>query len=356
VEALALTDPTRGRPSFERVRRGRRRAQLTLLEWRPRTRGDCASVERPCLYVACKHNLYLDVLEPSSVAPFGTIKTNFASPADMPRGASCVLDVAEAGPHTLEECAVVMQMSDERCRQIDLEARAKFVAGGGDRLRDLALQTGVVAFDYDEQEEPPMSVDIEGWELVPCQRCGQQRFTPLGVRVPSCPFCPKETTKMPAKTKSNGAIEKVERGRFHKKLPVPILQVDVAARAKELATVVAERLALKSRQRAANSVFREQRSYYDEREKELSASVTGGTELKDVECVAFLLPTNEVQVTRLDTGEVIETRTASKEELQEPLGGTKDGWTTGPNPQPVGGKKKRGRPKKAAAQPEAAPA
>lgn len=28
---------------------------------RPRTRGDCAKVERPCPYVGCKYHIYIDV-------------------------------------------------------------------------------------------------------------------------------------------------------------------------------------------------------------------------------------------------------------------------------------------------------
>ena len=29
--------------------------------WRPKTRGDCANVARPCPYVSCKYHLYIDV-------------------------------------------------------------------------------------------------------------------------------------------------------------------------------------------------------------------------------------------------------------------------------------------------------
>ena len=39
---------------------------------RPRTRADCVNGPRPCLFVSCKHNLYLDV-NPET----GSIKLNF---------------------------------------------------------------------------------------------------------------------------------------------------------------------------------------------------------------------------------------------------------------------------------------
>ncbi|HZJ54956.1 MAG TPA: DNA-binding protein, partial [Myxococcaceae bacterium] len=41
-------------------------------ENRPRTRADCINGPRPCLFVSCKHNLYLDV-NPET----GSIKLNF---------------------------------------------------------------------------------------------------------------------------------------------------------------------------------------------------------------------------------------------------------------------------------------
>src|SRR5271170_95860 len=39
---------------------------------RPRTRAECVNGPRPCLFVSCKHNLYLDV-NPET----GSIKLNF---------------------------------------------------------------------------------------------------------------------------------------------------------------------------------------------------------------------------------------------------------------------------------------
>jgi hypothetical protein len=85
---------------------------------RPRTRGDCAQVPRPCPYVACKYSLYLDV------SSTGSIILNFPhlEPGQMPAERSCALDLAESGPMTLEHVAVVTNLTRERIRQIELRA------------------------------------------------------------------------------------------------------------------------------------------------------------------------------------------------------------------------------------------
>jgi len=85
---------------------------------RPRTRADCARVPRPCPYVACKHNLYLDVSET------GSIILNFPhlEPGQMVAGQSCALDLAARGPMTLEDIAVVTNLTRERIRQVELKA------------------------------------------------------------------------------------------------------------------------------------------------------------------------------------------------------------------------------------------
>jgi hypothetical protein len=92
---------------------------------RPRTRGDCAGGERPCLWVSCKHHLYLDV-NPET----GSVKLNFpdVEPEDMV--ASCALDVAERGGVTLEEVGEIMNLTRERIRQIEVRALFKLKAAG----------------------------------------------------------------------------------------------------------------------------------------------------------------------------------------------------------------------------------
>ena len=83
---------------------------------RPKTRGDCANVPRPCPYVACSYNLFLDVSET------GSIILNFPhlEPGQMPAHQSCALNLAEKGGMTLEEIAVVTNLTRERIRQVEL--------------------------------------------------------------------------------------------------------------------------------------------------------------------------------------------------------------------------------------------
>jgi hypothetical protein len=85
---------------------------------RPKTRGDCARVPRPCPFVACKYSLYLDVSET------GSIILNFPhlEPGAMPPHQSCALDLAERGAMTLEDIAVVTNLTRERIRQVELRA------------------------------------------------------------------------------------------------------------------------------------------------------------------------------------------------------------------------------------------
>jgi hypothetical protein len=73
---------------------------------------------RPCVFAACKYSLYLDVSET------GSIILNFPhlEPGQMAADRSCALDLAERGPMTLEEIAVVTNLTRERIRQIELKA------------------------------------------------------------------------------------------------------------------------------------------------------------------------------------------------------------------------------------------
>lgn len=100
---------------------------------RPKTRGDCARVPRPCPYVACSYNFYLDVSDKT-----GSIILNFPhlEPGQMPADQSCALDLAERGPMTLEEIAVVTNLTRERIRQIELKALIR-------RARPAALTLGL---------------------------------------------------------------------------------------------------------------------------------------------------------------------------------------------------------------------
>lgn len=96
------------------------RAEFPELDhWRPQTRGDCANGCRPCPYVGCRWNLYLDVTYA------GAIKLNFPDLEPGEMGESCALDVAEQGPQTLERVGELMNFTRERVRQVEELVKAQ---------------------------------------------------------------------------------------------------------------------------------------------------------------------------------------------------------------------------------------
>jgi Sigma-70, region 4 len=104
---------------------------------RPRSRADCARVGRPCMFVSCKHHLYLDV-NPST----GSIKLNFPDKEVWELEETCALDVADRGGITLEEVGGIMNLTRERIRQVETR--------GLQRLRAIAEE---------EPRRPPAPVD-----------------------------------------------------------------------------------------------------------------------------------------------------------------------------------------------------
>lgn len=81
---------------------------------RPRTRADCINGPRPCLFVSCKHHLYLDV-NPRT----GSVKLNFPDKEIWELEETCALDVADRGGITLEEVGAIMNLTRERIRQVE---------------------------------------------------------------------------------------------------------------------------------------------------------------------------------------------------------------------------------------------
>lgn len=87
---------------------------------------------RPCVFVSCKQSLFLDVSET------GSIILNFPhlEPGEMPPHRSCALDLADRGAMTLEDIAVVTNLTRERIRQVELRALIK-------RARPAAVAMGL---------------------------------------------------------------------------------------------------------------------------------------------------------------------------------------------------------------------
>ncbi|HRI08668.1 MAG TPA: sigma factor-like helix-turn-helix DNA-binding protein [Nannocystaceae bacterium] len=97
--------------------------------WRPKTRGECANVSRPCPYVSCKYHLYIDV-NPST----GSIKINFPDLEVWELTHSCALDVAGQGGITLEEVGEILNLTRERIRQVEVRGLLKLREAGGEDM------------------------------------------------------------------------------------------------------------------------------------------------------------------------------------------------------------------------------
>ena len=98
--------------------------RLLRLVRRPRTRGDCADVPRPCPFVSCRHHLYLDVTHGGAVKLLSPDR----EPSDLPAAWSCSLDVAERLEHrgaSLPQIGRALNVSMARSGQIVDEALAK---------------------------------------------------------------------------------------------------------------------------------------------------------------------------------------------------------------------------------------
>lgn len=85
----------------------------------PRLRAHCLGGRRPCPYVSCKFNLYLDI------SPIGSIMPNFPELEPHEMLESCVLDAAERQGMTLEEVGALFNLTRERIRQVQNAATKK---------------------------------------------------------------------------------------------------------------------------------------------------------------------------------------------------------------------------------------
>jgi hypothetical protein len=98
---------------------------------RPRTRAACATGPRPCMYVSCKHHLYLDV-NPET----GSVKVNFPDKEVWELAETCALDVADRGGITLEEVGAIMNLTRERIRQVESRGLHKLRVATSDEWDD----------------------------------------------------------------------------------------------------------------------------------------------------------------------------------------------------------------------------
>ena len=114
---------TLSRREMQREKRRREKAgeRLEIIPYqRPSTRSECVDGPRPCLYVACKYHLYLDV-NPET----GSVKINFPGIEPWEMAETCALDVAEKGGITLEDVGEILNLTRERVRQVEMDGLTK---------------------------------------------------------------------------------------------------------------------------------------------------------------------------------------------------------------------------------------
>jgi hypothetical protein len=114
---------------------------------RPKVRGDCAEGPRPCPYVSCKYNLYVDV-NPRT----GSVKMNFPDKELWELADTCALDVADRAGITLEEVGVIMNLTRERVRQLEMRGLSKLRVIADDEPRTQAQIDAANAARDDEDD------------------------------------------------------------------------------------------------------------------------------------------------------------------------------------------------------------
>lgn len=114
-------------------------ADIIALLPRPTRRSQCREGVRPCPWVSCRHHLYLEV------SGRGRVKLNFRDREPDEMALSCSLDLAEDGPRTLDQVAILLGMSRERVRQIEEEALVQIRRDwhAGELLSDDGLDDGL---------------------------------------------------------------------------------------------------------------------------------------------------------------------------------------------------------------------
>lgn len=131
-------------------------------EGRPRTRGECDQVERPCPYVGCRHHLYLEITGSAG------IKLNFPDLEPDELLESCSLDVADEGGLTLEQAAELLNVTRERLRQVEVLALGRLAAtnaGSGlvdpeEHRRPVRAHAPVLRVVRDDEDDEEFDADL----------------------------------------------------------------------------------------------------------------------------------------------------------------------------------------------------
>jgi len=89
--------------------------------WRPKTRGDCGNVPRPCPFAGCRHHNFLEVRRD------GSLRLNhphLEDPSEMTADQSCSLDVADANRQGMLHLNIAPHLGHVRQRMGQLEVEA----------------------------------------------------------------------------------------------------------------------------------------------------------------------------------------------------------------------------------------
>ena len=89
-------------------------------EGRPMTRGECVDGPRPCPWVSCRHHLAYEV------SPAGGLKEKFPGLELEQLPQTCSLDVADTGGMALDGVGALLNVTQERVRQIERSALESF--------------------------------------------------------------------------------------------------------------------------------------------------------------------------------------------------------------------------------------
>lgn len=113
-----------------------------------------------------------------------------------------------------------------------------------------------------------------------------------------------------------GAVPKTK---YTESLPCKLDSAERIERSGKLVELTCERVAKESELAAIKETVKALKK----REDALAVELQEDSEKRQVEVQEYLLPTNEVIAVRTDTGEVVDTRTADPEDLQEDIPGTR---------------------------------
>lgn len=133
LDSISRGRPSRATSAFEAWRSWKRSvaddspAAAGVAVEHPRLRRECVDGPRPCPLVGCFYNNYLEVRRRQDSTPEIKILHPGRLPEDVPPEDSCTLDLADAGPHTLERVADVYGLTRERIRQVEVSALKKIM-------------------------------------------------------------------------------------------------------------------------------------------------------------------------------------------------------------------------------------